>query len=68
MLYFKFEFQINNKCFILQAKTKLANIYLHHKKDRLAFAQCFKELVENCPGPESYLMLGDAYMSIQGKY
>lgn len=32
----------------------------------MAFAQCFKELVENCPETESYLMLGDAYMSIQG--
>lgn len=44
----------------------MANVYLHHKKDRVAFAQCFKELVDNLPGPESYLMLGDAYMSIQG--
>lgn len=32
------------------------------------FAQCFKELVDNMPTPESYLMLGDAYMSIQGNY
>lgn len=31
----------------------------------MSFAQCFKELVDNCPGPESFLMLGDAYMSIQ---
>lgn len=52
--------------YYLQAKTKLAHVYLKYKKDRLAFAQCFKELVDNCPGPESYLMLGDAYMSIQG--
>lgn len=51
--------------YYLQAKTKLANVYLHQKKDRLLFAQCFKELVENCPDSESYLMLGDAFMSIQ---
>lgn len=38
---------------------------MNQKKDRVLFAQCFKELVENSPGPESYLMLGDAYMSIQ---
>lgn len=44
----------------------MANIYLVHKKDRLSFAQCFKELVQNSPGADSYLMLGDAYMSIQG--
>lgn len=54
--------------YYLQAKTKLANVYLHQKKDRIAFTQCFRELVDNCPGPESYLMLGDAYMSIQGKF
>lgn len=53
--------------YYLQAKTRLAHVYLHHKKDRQAFAQCFKELVDNCPGSESYLMLGDAYISIQGK-
>lgn len=52
--------------YYLQAKTKLAHVYLNHKKDRLAFAQCFRELVDNCPGADSYLMLGDAYMSIQG--
>ncbi|XP_055385031.1 tetratricopeptide repeat protein 21B-like [Condylostylus longicornis] len=51
--------------YYLQAKNSLANLYLHHKKDRIAFAQCFKELVEYYPEPESYLMLGDAYMSIQ---
>lgn len=54
--------------YYLQARTKLAHVYLNNKKDRLAFAQCFRELVDNCPGPESYLMLGDAYMSIQGRY
>lgn len=43
----------------------MAYVYLNHKKDRILFAQCFKELVNNLPGPESYLMLGDAYMSIQ---
>ena len=43
----------------------MANIYLVNKKDRLSFAQCFKELVHNNPGPDSYIMLGDAYMSIQ---
>lgn len=51
--------------YYLQAKTKMANIYLVNKKDRLSFAQCFKELVDNNPGPDNYLMLGDAYMNIQ---
>ncbi|XP_055680428.1 tetratricopeptide repeat protein 21B-like [Lutzomyia longipalpis] len=51
--------------YYFQAKTKMANIYLTHRKDRVAFAQCFRELVEEYPEPESYIMLGDAYMSIQ---
>uniref|UniRef100_A0A6M2DHR9 Putative o-linked n-acetylglucosamine transferase ogt n=1 Tax=Xenopsylla cheopis TaxID=163159 RepID=A0A6M2DHR9_XENCH len=51
--------------YYLQAKTKMASIYLHQLKDRQAFAHCFRELVENSPGPDSYVMLGDAYMSIQ---
>lgn len=51
--------------YYIQAKTKMANIYLIHRKDRVAFAQCFRELVEEYPEPESYIMLGDAYMSIQ---
>lgn len=54
-----------NQPYYVQAKTKMAHFYLVHKKDRLAYAQCFRELVSNCPGPSSYLMLGDAYMSIQ---
>ncbi|KAM7360843.1 tetratricopeptide repeat protein 21B-like isoform 2-T5 [Cochliomyia hominivorax] len=51
--------------YYIQAKTNLANIYLQYRKDRVAFAKCFKELVDICPESESYLMLGEAYMSIQ---
>lgn len=52
--------------YYVQAKTKMANIYLVHKKDRVSFAQCFKEIVQNSPGADSYLLLGDAYLGIQG--
>ncbi|KAL7035416.1 hypothetical protein ACKWTF_008359 [Chironomus riparius] len=55
----------SGQTYYLQAKTKMAHIYLVNKKDRLSFAQCFKELVHNNPGPDSFIMLGDAYMSIQ---
>ncbi|XP_030382481.1 tetratricopeptide repeat protein 21B-like isoform X3 [Scaptodrosophila lebanonensis] len=51
--------------YFLQAKTNLANVHLVHRKDRAAFSKCFTELVQARPEPESYLMLGDAYMSIQ---
>lgn len=51
--------------YYLQAHTRLAEINLKHKKDRHAFAMCFRELVEHCPDPKTYSMLGDAYISIQ---
>ncbi|KAK0172883.1 hypothetical protein PV328_006149 [Microctonus aethiopoides] len=51
--------------YYLQAHTKLAQIHLHQRKDRHAFAKCFRELVKHCPGPKTYSMLGDAYMAIQ---
>ncbi|KOX68929.1 Tetratricopeptide repeat protein 21B [Melipona quadrifasciata] len=51
--------------YYLQAHTRLAEINLKHKKDRFAFAMCFRELVEHCPGSKTYSMLGDAYVSIQ---
>lgn len=52
--------------YYIEAHTKLADVYLKHRRDRSAFMQCFREVVEHCPGPESYLLYGDACMSIQG--
>ncbi|EDV98568.1 GH22333 [Drosophila grimshawi] len=52
--------------YFIQARTHLANIYLRHQKDRSAFSKCFKELVEARPESKSFLMLGEAYLSIQG--
>ncbi|XP_063986982.1 tetratricopeptide repeat protein 21B-like [Diachasmimorpha longicaudata] len=54
-----------NEPYYLDAHTKLAEIHLHQRKDRHAFAKCFRELVEHCPGSKTYSMLGDAYMAIQ---
>lgn len=54
-----------NENYYAMATKVLANIYLVHKKDRESFAECYKNLVQNCPNAETYLMLGDAYMSIQ---
>lgn len=51
--------------YYVQARTHLANIYLQHQKNRSGFSKCFKELVEVRPESKSYLMLGDAYLSIQ---
>lgn len=54
--------------YYMQARTKLADIYLKHRRDRSAFMQCFREIIEHCPGPESYLLFGDACMKILGIY
>ncbi|XP_014219398.1 tetratricopeptide repeat protein 21B-like [Copidosoma floridanum] len=51
--------------YFLQARTKLADVHLKRRKDRYSFAKCFRELVEKCPGAETYSMLGDAYLAIQ---
>ncbi|VDM95115.1 unnamed protein product [Thelazia callipaeda] len=47
------------------ARIKMAEIYLHQKKDKQKFAVCFRELAQNNPSPMAYILLGDAYMSIQ---
>ncbi|KAG1679081.1 Tetratricopeptide repeat protein 21B [Nymphon striatum] len=51
--------------FYIQAREKMAYIYLNHRKDRRLFASCYREIVEKFPVPQSFLLLGDAYMSIQ---
>ncbi|XP_027210397.1 tetratricopeptide repeat protein 21B-like isoform X1 [Penaeus vannamei] len=51
--------------YYLEARDKMANIYLNNLKDKRMFATCYREVVEKNPTPQSYLMLGDAYMSIQ---
>ncbi|XP_053327438.1 tetratricopeptide repeat protein 21B [Spea bombifrons] len=51
--------------YFLQAKEKMADIYLHYRKDKKLYASCYRDLVEKLPSSHSYLLLGDAYMNIQ---
>ncbi|CAK8690557.1 unnamed protein product [Clavelina lepadiformis] len=51
--------------YYIQAKEKMAQIYLHHRKDKKLFTSCYRELVEQQPSTHSCLLLGDAYISIQ---
>merc|ERR1719178_101295 len=46
------------------AKRAMADIYLKHRKDKRAFARCYKEIVEAHPTAENYLILGDALLAI----
>ncbi|KAI6240106.1 Tetratricopeptide repeat protein 21B [Aphelenchoides fujianensis] len=47
------------------ARVRMAQIYLEHKHDRIRFAQCYKDILDKNATPQAYVMLGDAYMSIQ---
>ncbi|KAI9362925.1 hypothetical protein DFJ73DRAFT_542372 [Zopfochytrium polystomum] len=49
----------------IQSQAKMADIYLKHKNDKLAYARCYSELVERHRTVESSLLLGDAYLNIQ---
>ncbi|XP_078408432.1 tetratricopeptide repeat protein 21B isoform X2 [Cetorhinus maximus] len=51
--------------YFIQAKEKMAAIYLNQRKDKQLYASCYRDLVDKLPGPHAYLLLGDAYMNIQ---
>uniref|UniRef100_A0A3P8VGK7 Tetratricopeptide repeat domain 21B n=1 Tax=Cynoglossus semilaevis TaxID=244447 RepID=A0A3P8VGK7_CYNSE len=51
--------------YYIQAKEKMADIYLNHRKEKRLYASCYREMVEKMPSPHTYLLLGDAYMNIQ---
>lgn len=53
-----------DESYYLEAKTKLAQIYLKERLDKRAYLQCYQEMVETNPGPDSYVLLGDAYLYI----
>ena len=55
----------SEQTYFIQAKEKMAQIYLHHRKDKKMYAACYKQIVETSPTPQSYVLLGDAYMAIQ---
>ncbi|KAJ6650398.1 hypothetical protein lerEdw1_010111, partial [Lerista edwardsae] len=51
--------------YFVQAKEKMAEIYLEYRKDRKLYASCYRDLVEKLPSSHTFLLLGDAYMNIQ---
>lgn len=51
--------------YFVEAREKMAGIYLHHRKDKRLYASCYRELMEKHPSSHTCLLLGDAYMSIQ---
>ncbi|XP_048165484.1 tetratricopeptide repeat protein 21B isoform X3 [Corvus hawaiiensis] len=51
--------------YFIQAKEKMADIYLQYRKDKKLYAACYSDLVEKLPSAHTLLLLGDAYMNIQ---
>ncbi|XP_067610138.1 tetratricopeptide repeat protein 21A isoform X3 [Pseudorca crassidens] len=49
----------------MEAKEKMASIYLQTCKDVRLYIGCYRELCEHLPGPHTSLLLGDAFMNIQ---
>jgi len=47
------------------AKAAMADIYIKHRKDKKAYARCYKAIVDQQPTVQNYLILGDALLSIQ---
>jgi len=43
----------------------MADIYLKHRRDKKAYARCYKTIVDHQPTVQNYLILGDALLSIQ---
>ncbi|XP_064595299.1 tetratricopeptide repeat protein 21B-like isoform X2 [Liolophura sinensis] len=53
------------QAYFVQAREKMADIYLNYRKDKRLYASCYRELVDKHPSPQTSILLGDAYMSIQ---
>lgn len=51
--------------YFVQARIKMGDIYLNHRKDRRLYIACIRELCDKHPSTETSLLLGDAYMNIQ---
>uniref|UniRef100_A0A8B9LA54 Tetratricopeptide repeat domain 21B n=1 Tax=Astyanax mexicanus TaxID=7994 RepID=A0A8B9LA54_ASTMX len=51
--------------YYVQAKEKMAGIYLNHRREKRLYVSCYRDLVEKMPSSHTFLLLGDAYMNIQ---
>uniref|UniRef100_A0A8C0G591 Tetratricopeptide repeat protein 21B n=1 Tax=Chelonoidis abingdonii TaxID=106734 RepID=A0A8C0G591_CHEAB len=51
--------------YFVQAKEKMADIYLQYRKEKKLYASCYRDLVDKRPSSHTFLLLGDAYMNIQ---
>ncbi|KAG8443540.1 hypothetical protein GDO86_012083 [Hymenochirus boettgeri] len=54
-----------NQPYYVEVKQKVAQIYLHTRKDRKLYIGCYRELCQELPGPHTSVLMGDALMNIQ---
>ncbi|XP_067290523.1 tetratricopeptide repeat protein 21A isoform X2 [Pseudorasbora parva] len=48
----------------IQAREKMAHIYLERKRNKKLYIACYREISEQVPGPHTNILLGDAFMKI----
>ncbi|XP_015781277.1 tetratricopeptide repeat protein 21B-like [Tetranychus urticae] len=48
----------------IRSREIMASLYLKHRRDRRLYISCYKDILDKYNDPQSYLMLGDAYMNI----
>lgn len=46
-------------------KSVKATIYLTLRRDKRAYAQCYRDMAQANPSAATYILLGEAYMRIQ---
>ncbi|KAG0601340.1 hypothetical protein M758_11G102800 [Ceratodon purpureus] len=50
--------------YYVQARVKLADVYLKHQHNRALYAKCYREIAQLHPNAKAYMMLGEALMRI----
>jgi len=53
-----------NQPYYVQAKQKMAAIFLQYRKDKQLFTSCYRELHDKNPSIHTAMLLGDAYMKV----
>uniref|UniRef100_A0A7E4W4V3 Tetratricopeptide repeat protein 21B n=1 Tax=Panagrellus redivivus TaxID=6233 RepID=A0A7E4W4V3_PANRE len=47
------------------ARIKMAQIYLEKRKDKVKYANCYRDILSVDQNPQTYVLVGDAFMNIQ---
>lgn len=50
--------------YYVEARQKMAHVYLNYRKDQRLYISIYKELAEKLQNPPTLILLGDAYMNI----